>query len=455
MKPHSWAHNATVALVSAHLFFGCAEPSGPARPSPAELLVAPAEVQLRAGSTQQLAAQSNDKGGDPIGGVAIEFTSQDAALIHVSEAGLVSSVGPSGEAVVLVRSGAQEARIPVRVRPGPPTTIRSAAPDSQLSGVVKATLERPVEVVVTDAFENPVPGARVSFKPVAEGGVVDPVDALSGTAGRARTLWTLGPVAGEQQLTVSTDAASMQVAARAIPGPASTISLAGQLPLTAPGNTEVQLRARLTDAFGNGIPEQPVVWSVISSGGRVGPTTSQTDGSGIAQSTWRLGSEPGAQRAKATHGALTVEPTVAAVLGPPAKVLIERSEPQKSKRGISSFPVVVSVADVHGNPLAGVAVTLTPTPPTDRVEPRAPKTDTNGKATALWTPKRGEAEPRLEAHVDGLAGVSIDAFEPPPAAAAPAEAPPSQAPPSQAPAASPPTGPAEKSPAQPDATSTK
>lgn len=369
----------------------------------------PGDLQMRAGDTDQLAAQANDQGGDPIGGVAIAFSSEDPALLHVSEAGMVSAVGPAGASTVVVRSGDRDVRVSVRVRPASPTTIRSVPAASPRSGVVQATLEKPVEVVVTDAYGNPVPAVRVSFKPLHDGGVADPADALTGVDGRARTLWTLGRVAGEQQLAVSTETASAEIPAIAVPGPASAMSLAGQLPLSAPGNTDVQLRARLTDAFGNGISEQPVLWTVVDGGGRLNAATSLTDGSGIAQVAWRLGSLAGTQRVKGTHGALAVEATVDAVLGPPAKVVMELGEPRESKVRVRAFPVEVTVTDAHGNPLAGVEVALAVSEGAGRVKPGRLTTNFAGVASgAVWTPGQDEEVRRLEAQVAGLDAVTLD-----------------------------------------------
>jgi hypothetical protein len=55
--------------------------------------------------------------------------------------------------------------------------------------------------LVTDAFGNPVPDARLSFS--THSGSVSPSRAVSDTKGRVRISWTLGTKPGDQSLTGS------------------------------------------------------------------------------------------------------------------------------------------------------------------------------------------------------------------------------------------------------------
>jgi len=51
----------------------------------------------------------------------------------------------------------------------------------------------------------------------------------------------------------------------------------------------------VTDAEGNPVSGVTVNWAPATGGGSASPTSSQTDASGIASTTWTLGSSPGAQ----------------------------------------------------------------------------------------------------------------------------------------------------------------
>jgi hypothetical protein len=60
----------------------------------------------------------------------------------------------------------------------------------------------------------------------------------------------------------------------------------------APGAV-LPVEVRVTDPYGDVVVGTAVAWSTISSGARVAPDTTQTDGDGHATSSWTLGSSPG------------------------------------------------------------------------------------------------------------------------------------------------------------------
>lgn len=84
-------------------------------------------------------------------------------------------------------------------RPQAPANIAFVAPPSR--GVVGEVLRGQVSVRVTDAYGNPVPDARVTFRVAA--GRVAPSVAVTDKSGAAATRWTLGPGPGEQALSAS------------------------------------------------------------------------------------------------------------------------------------------------------------------------------------------------------------------------------------------------------------
>lgn len=63
-----------------------------------------------------------------------------------------------------------------------------------------AVLAEPVVVRAADAGGSPVSGATVAFTPDDGHGTVDPAEAVTDSAGLARTVWTLGEAAGDQTL---------------------------------------------------------------------------------------------------------------------------------------------------------------------------------------------------------------------------------------------------------------
>ena len=61
-----------------------------------------------------------------------------------------------------------------------------------------------------------------------------------------------------------------------------------------------RLVVRVLDADNQPVPDQLVVWSVVSGGGSVTPVQSRSDASGIARTTWTLGLTAGPQEARAS-----------------------------------------------------------------------------------------------------------------------------------------------------------
>jgi hypothetical protein len=83
-----------------------------------------------------------------------------------------------------------------QARPGPAAKLvieglPALAPAGQ-------ALAKPVEVVVSDAYGNAVPGALVAFTP--KSGRATPARARADESGRATARWVLGPTVGEQRI---------------------------------------------------------------------------------------------------------------------------------------------------------------------------------------------------------------------------------------------------------------
>ncbi len=87
----------------------------------------------------------------------------------------------------------------VRVRPLAPSNLEFEAAPS--SGPPARPLSKPLTVVVTDAYGNPVADRAVRFAPRA--GKVAPERVMTDAQGRARTRWTLGARPGDQLLEAS------------------------------------------------------------------------------------------------------------------------------------------------------------------------------------------------------------------------------------------------------------
>lgn len=97
-------------------------------------------------------------------------------------------------------SGAGSVTFNATAEAGPPTALAITGGNGQ-TGTVGAALGSPLEVEVTDAYGYPVGGVTVTWSPAS--GSASPPNSSTGSDGLATTVWTLGPTAGPQALSVS------------------------------------------------------------------------------------------------------------------------------------------------------------------------------------------------------------------------------------------------------------
>jgi hypothetical protein len=190
-------------------------------------------------------------------------------------------------AYVQVGSARTVPRFPVSANalPGAPVKA-SLVGEAKHEGSVGKVLRPVIEVQVRDRAGNEVPGVPVTLVP-ASGSVADSV-LTTDLGGRARVSWTLGRTAGVQHLTVKVEGIDrpLEITARArAAGPAN---LAFVVPKPGTEKRAVQsLDVDLTDAYGNAVADQPVVFS--SKFGSVSPARVMTDLKGRAHTRWTPG----------------------------------------------------------------------------------------------------------------------------------------------------------------------
>jgi alpha-tubulin suppressor-like RCC1 family protein len=179
---------------------------------------------------------------------------------------------------------------------GAPARAAKLAGDSQ-AGVVGVDLPDSLAVLVTDAFANPVPGAKVIWKVVSGGGVLSPDTATGGADGVARGCWRLGTQPGANVATAFAAKDTLRFTATAAAGPPALL-----VKTQGDGDTDEvyqshPLEVRVSDAFGNPVPAASVMFSTDS--GAVSPASVQSDSVGRAMTEFRLPGAPGAASAVA------------------------------------------------------------------------------------------------------------------------------------------------------------
>ena len=157
-------------------------------------------------------------------------------------------------------------------------------------GTVGQLLRPVVEIQVLDRNGNPVPGVPVRLE-TTSGSLNDSVVSTD-SAGRARLSWVLGHTAGVQRLkaTVGGIDRPLEIAARAKAAKAANLGFVTPKPGMALRAVQ-SLDVDLTDAYGNPVPDQPVVFSTKF--GSVNPARVMTDVHGRAHTRWTPASKEG------------------------------------------------------------------------------------------------------------------------------------------------------------------
>lgn len=91
-----------------------------------------------------------------------------------------------------------------------------------------------------------------------------------------------------------------------VPGTPTTIELASNPPWVR-GNKHATVTARLVDAYGNGVPAQPMSFAVLEGAGEVTPLDEQTDAVGVARADFLAPRVPETGRIEASSGTVRAE----------------------------------------------------------------------------------------------------------------------------------------------------
>jgi hypothetical protein len=173
--------------------------------------------------------------------------------------------------------------------PGAPARLVGLTPGN-LHGTVGSVVSKSVVVRVSDSAGNGVPGVAVA---VAGGGAKTDSVLVSDSAGRATVRWALNEKAGPQALTLAVDGvAPVRYTAVAEPGAAANLLFleATHSQTRGPGTPA---RVRVTDVYGNPVPDALVAFS--ASAGSVRPARVMSGKDGVAGTTWVLRHRSGLQ----------------------------------------------------------------------------------------------------------------------------------------------------------------
>ena len=228
------------------------------------------------------------------GSVSVPSVTTDANGIARIDWRLGTSTATPNE--LAATSGTLTGRIIAQALAGPAASMRVAAGAGQ-SGPLNTALAVSPSVRVADAFDNPVPGAVVSFSVTGGGGSVTGATSATRPDGIATVgAFVLGPLPGTN--TLKATVTSMPTLTVSITATGTPTGTRGSVALSAGNNqaaiagATVLVRPTVTVRDGAGLPARgvPVTFVVRSGGGTVTNPTVETDTNGVAAvGAWTLG----------------------------------------------------------------------------------------------------------------------------------------------------------------------
>ncbi len=271
--------------------------------------------------------------------------------------------------------------------PGTATVLAKNAGDNQAANAGQA-VTTPPRVLVTDQFGNPVSGIAITFAVASGGGSATGLSQTTNASGLASVgSWTLGSTAGTNTMTaMAAGLTTVTFTATGNPGNATQMALAGGNSQTGTAGTALAttLSVVVMDALNNPVSGVTVGWAT-SSGGSMTPASSITNGSGIATSSWTLGTTAGGQAATGSVGGLTGSPvnfSATATADVAATIAVSAGNGQTAtvNTTVATAPAAF-VTDQYGNPVNGVSVTFAVTGGGGSVTGGSQTTNASGIAT--------------------------------------------------------------------------
>ncbi|MDH3456830.1 MAG: hypothetical protein OER90_08315, partial [Gemmatimonadota bacterium] len=352
--------------------------------------------------------------GLPVTGVSVRLLASDGTVspdsLEVDATGRVAfewtlglAAGPQATSATVVEFPSVQGTVTATAAPTPATDLAIVSGDDE-TGPVASVLPNPLVVLATDIDGNPAANASVQWTVTLNDGTVSPQVNVTDANGLAATAWTLGSLAGENEVVAaligaapssadssalpSPAAPSVTFIATGVPGPAAVLELvSGDAQAGTVGAALAQpLVVRTTDLFGNPVSGTAVAFATAD-GGSLAPASATTTSSGLAQTVWTLGPVAGAQAATATSGGLAGSPlTLSGTAAPASEAAVAfQSQPTGTQAGAAIPDFVVAVVDGFGNVVpsttASVSVAIANNPGNGTLSGTTTVAATSGLAT--------------------------------------------------------------------------
>ncbi|HEX2780099.1 MAG TPA: Ig-like domain-containing protein [Gemmatimonadaceae bacterium] len=238
-----------------------------------------------------------------------------------------------------------------------------------------------------------------------DGGSITGAAQRTDSVGEARAKWTLGTTAGTQRIRVQIGSGRavppVTLKAIATSGAPAKIQIASGDEQRATVNAALRqpIVVRVVDKLGNPVPGAKVQWTAAN--GTLPGTLEATDSSGTVSSRWTMPREAGKAKLTVKVEGLDQQAELSATAVPASAAnLTLTSDATGGVAGKAlSDPVVATVTDSYGNPVADAQLVFTAK--SGSTSPSRIVTDTKGHAQTRWTLGKSAGEQALVAVVKG------------------------------------------------------
>ncbi len=150
-------------------------------------------------------------------------------------------------------------------------------------------------------------------------------------------------------------------------------------------DTDAPMSVVVRDQDGDVVANAPVTWTVTAGGGAVGSATTNTNASGVATTSFTLGTTAGANTVRAAlSGGASVSISATGVADDPSSATTSSGGTQAIAAGSVSAPLVVTVRDQYGNAVSGATIVWASV--SSGLSITSSTTNANGQAQATLTP---------------------------------------------------------------------
>lgn len=270
---------------------------------------------------EQLSVRAADEFGNPVTGAAVTWTVRSGGGdVTPTSTTDTAGIARAGWRLGSVVDAPQTASATLQGRTAEFTAFAGVTPGTSIvkrccDGVGTAGMElsHPLVVRVLHANGTEVVGVPVTWT-VSQGGGQVSASSLTDRNGEASTRWTFPAAAGVHSVRAAlSSGAAVTFAGTAYAGAPASIERVTP-DMNAAVGLPITLAARVRDAGGNPVPHATVTWA--ADGGSLQPATSNTDGFGIAHTSWTMPATAGSYTATASVAGFTTPHPFRAYAGP-------------------------------------------------------------------------------------------------------------------------------------------